>query len=71
MENSSPTLSLNGTDLYKAGRGLLVALAGAGLTYLLETIPLIDFGAYTGIVFSVTTTLVELGRRYLTNYAAQ
>lgn len=67
-ESSSPTGELNSTDYWKAARGLIVVLIGATLTYLLDTIPTIDFGAYSPIVVSITSTLVELGRRYLTNY---
>lgn len=68
MESSSPKFALDTTDLFKAARGLLVVLAGATLTYLLETIPQIDFGGYTPVVVSLTSTMVELGRRYLTSY---
>lgn len=54
--------------MYKAGRGLIVVLAGAFLTYLLDTVPNVDFGEYSPIVVSVTSTLVELARRWMTNY---
>jgi hypothetical protein len=66
--STSPKFSLNKTDLFKAGRGLLVVLAGAALTYLVDVIPQIDFGVYTPVVVSLSATAIELGRRYLTSY---
>ena len=68
--SNSPSGELNSTDWYKAGRGLLVVLAGATLTYLADALPNIDFGAYTPVVISLSSTFIELGRRYLTNYSS-
>jgi len=68
MESDSPKFSLNTTDLWKAARGLLVVLAGAALTYLVDTIPQVDFGIYSPVIVSVSSTLIELARRYLTDY---
>jgi hypothetical protein len=44
MESTSPKYQLNWADMYKAGRGLLVILAGAALTHFGDTIPHVDFG---------------------------
>lgn len=69
--SASPQYALNATDLFKAGRGLLVVLAGAALTYVVDLIPQIDFGVWTPMVVSVSSTLIELARRWLTNYSQQ
>lgn len=67
--STSPKYSLNTTDVLKALRGLLVVLVGAALTYLLEAVGQFDFGQLTPVVVSVASTLVEIGRRWLTDYA--
>jgi hypothetical protein len=68
MESTSPKYQLNWADMYKAVRGLLVILAGAALTHFVDTIPHVDFAIYTLVVVSVSSTLIELARRYLINY---
>lgn len=68
MENNSARFSLNAVDIWKATRGLLVVLAGAGLTYLSEIYLQIDWGNYAPIATAVIGTLIELGRRWLSNY---
>lgn len=67
-QSTSPKYSLNKADLFKALRGLVVVLAGAALTYVADMIPNVDFGMYTPLVVSVSSTLIELGRRFLTDY---
>lgn len=67
--SSSPKFELNKTDVLKAMRGLLVVMVGAGLTHVVEVVTVTDFGEMTPVIVSVVSTLVELGRRWLTNYA--
>lgn len=55
------------TDGAKLLKGLGVALAGAALTYLEETIPGVDFGSYTALVVGVNSVLVNFARKWLTN----
>ena len=52
-------------DLKKIGIGALVATGGALITYLAETIPNVDFGAYTPIVVAISGVLVNAVRKYL------
>jgi hypothetical protein len=62
----SKRFTLNSIDWKKLGLGLLIALGGALATYLQETIPSVDFGAYTGIVVAINSVLVNAIRKYLT-----
>ncbi len=45
--------------------GAGIAMAGAGLTYLTETIPNVDFGTYTPYVTAVFSVLVNVLRKAL------
>ena len=49
----------------KVLRGLGIALAGAALTFLAETIPGIDFGQWTPVAVAVASALVNAGREWL------
>ena len=61
----SKKYSLGGADYQKIGIGLLVAMIGAGLTYLEGTIPNVDFGVWTPIVVSINSVLVNIVRKFL------
>lgn len=52
-------------DYKKIGRGLLIAVGGAVLTYLAEQIPNVDFGTYTPLVVAGFSALINAGREYL------
>lgn len=79
MENTSKRLQLNSTDLRKTGRGLLVTLIGAALTYVGSIYLQIDYTAsisgtevnLTPIAVAVIGAALELGRRWLTDYSAR
>ena len=60
---TSTSLSLNKKDLKSAGKGLLIALAGALLTYM-QTLQF-DFGAYTPLAVAVNSIAVNLIRLWL------
>ncbi len=64
MENSEK-FSLNSKDLKKLLTGLLIALVGAGLTYLTEMIPSVDFGSYTPIVVAGWSVVANAVRKFL------
>jgi len=66
--SDSPQFALNKTDVFKALRGLVVVLAGAALTYVADMIPSVDFGMYSPLVVSISSTLIELARRFVTDY---
>ena len=58
---------LNRTDMHKVFMGLVIALAGAGLTYIEATIPDVDFGKYTTLaMFVVNSGVVNFLRKLLT-----
>lgn len=63
----SSAFTLNGTDWKKIGKGLLVALAGAGLTYLTEWISGADFGTVTPIIVAGFSVIANLLRKWIVN----
>ncbi len=48
------------------GKGALIAVSGAFLTYLLETIPNLDFGLYTPMVVAASAVLINSGLKLIT-----
>lgn len=69
--SNSPKYSLNSNDLGKIGKGAVVVMLGAILTYLSSIIPNIDFGVWTPVVVAGWTVVVDILRRYLTDYTSQ
>lgn len=69
----SQKYQLTWNDLEKVGKGLLIALAGAALTYLTEQIPNIDLGEWTPIVVAFWSVIVNAARKWLseTRYIEQ
>jgi hypothetical protein len=61
----SPKLSLNKADLLSIGRGALIALAAALLTYIADLLPSVDFGDYTAIVVALAGILINAARKFL------
>ena len=61
----SKQFSLNKEDLLKIGKGALIALSGALLTYLLQVLPNVDFGVYTPMVVSVASILINAGLKFI------
>lgn len=62
----SKKFALNKHELLKIGKGLLIAMGGAALTYLTDMIPNIDFGQATPIVVAAWSVVVNIARKYLT-----
>lgn len=62
----SEKFTLSGFDWKKIGIGLLIALGGATLTYVQETIPHLDFGTWTPFVVALNSALVNVLKKYLT-----
>lgn len=71
MQENSPKYKLDKAGLQKIGTGALVALGGAMLTYWQQTYTTIDFGAYTPIVVAVNGIVINIVRKWLTDYTAQ
>ena len=62
----SKKFSLNQADLESIGKGLLIALAGATLTYITEVIGKVSFGPiWTPLVVAFWSVLVNILRKYL------
>jgi hypothetical protein len=61
----SKKYTLNQADFEAIGRGLLIALAGAALTYLIDVFPQVDFGQYQVVAAVVFAVLVNVARKYL------
>lgn len=67
--STSPANTLNKVDLMKSLRLLGVAVAGTVITFLAQWITQTDFGQWTTLVVPVVSFILEMGRRYLTNYS--
>ncbi len=63
--DDSPKMKLNGADMKKVGKGFLIAMGGAGLTYIAQTLPTIDFGVWTPTVAALSAVFVNLAWKYL------
>lgn len=63
---TSPKFTLNVEDAKALGKGLLIALAGAALTYVTEQIPNVDFGQWTPLVVATWSVVVNTARKWIT-----
>lgn len=61
----SKKYQFNKQDLIKIGKGALIALGGAILTYAASIVGNIDFGAATPIVVALAGILINAGRMFL------
>lgn len=50
-------------DYKKVGKGLLIALGGAALTYVAQL--QFDFGVWTPVAVAVASALINAGRVYI------
>ena len=64
MENTR--FKLTKTDLTKVGKGVLVAIVGAALTYLTEWAANTDFGSYTPVIVAGLSILTNIVRKWST-----
>jgi len=62
---NSKKYKLNKKDLKKISKGFLIATAGAGIAYLLNILPSIDFGIYTPTIAVVCATLFNSILKYI------
>jgi hypothetical protein len=61
----SPNWTLIKQDLKKLAIGLGITLLGALATYLEDTIPGLNFGAYTAIVVAINSLFVNIIRKFV------
>ncbi len=70
MTNTSKKYNLNTTDLKKIGVGALMAIIGALLTFLTETLGEIDLGQWTPIIVSGWSVFANLIRKFISDYSS-
>jgi hypothetical protein len=63
--DGSPGFSLNLLELRKVGKGLLIALIGAALTYLSEYMSGADFGMYTPVIVAVWSVVTNFVQKFI------
>jgi hypothetical protein len=63
----SSSLSINKEDLQKLGKGLLIAVVGAALTYGSEWMSGADFGSWTPVVVAGWSVAVNFLRKFIAN----
>jgi len=63
--DGSGSFSINSVDLTKLGKGMLIALAGAALTYGSEWVSGTDFGLWTPIVAAGWAVAANFVRKFI------
>jgi hypothetical protein len=63
----STSFSLATEDWQKVGKGAVIAILGAVLTYGTSLIPTVNFGNYTPLAVALWSVLVNLGWKYVKN----
>lgn len=66
--NSSTKFSLNNVDWKKIAVGAGVAITGALLTYISQTLTTVDFGQYTPIVVAFWSVVANIVRKWMSDY---
>jgi hypothetical protein len=68
MTNKSKKYRLNKEDLIKVGKGALIAIGAAFLTYFAEIIGQIDFGVWTPLAVAGSGIIINAGRKLLAGF---
>lgn len=61
----SAKYSLNKEDALKIGKGAIIAVSGALLTYALQVVGTIDFGTNTVLIVPILTILINAGLKFI------
>lgn len=61
----SKKFKFNKDDLLSIGKGFLIMLGGATVTYLAELVPQIDLGVYTPLFVVFAGLVINTVRKYL------
>lgn len=61
----SKKYKLNKEDASKVGKGALIAVGGALVTFVAEVVTQIDFGEWTPLVVAGASIGINLARKYL------
>jgi len=70
MESNSPRFVLNKVDWVQIGKGLLIAIVGAGLTYLTEWLTSADLGSWTPVVVAGWSVITNIVRKWIAENSA-
>ena len=66
MENST-IYKLNKKDGMKILNGFIIALIGAGLTFLTDLIPNVNWGGYTPVVVAIFSTFANAVKKWISD----
>jgi hypothetical protein len=66
-EQKSPAFKLNKEDLSKIGKGAVIAVLGALLTYGSDIVLNVDWGNKAAIVTAIWSILVNAGWKWIAN----
>jgi translation initiation factor 2B subunit (eIF-2B alpha/beta/delta family) len=64
-EIMSPKFKINKADLISLGKGFLITLAGAAITFIAEYLTKVNFGQYTVVAVPLFALLVNTARKWL------
>ena len=67
INTGSPSYSTNSADWKKIGKGAIIAILGAVLTYGSSIIGHVDFTYYTPLVTAVWSVIVNAGWKFIAN----
>lgn len=62
--------TLNNPELVSIGKGLLITMLGAALTYITQVVTNHNFGQWTPVVMMVWTLVVNAVRKFLADEGA-
>ena len=65
MAEESKKYTLTKENVSKVGKGALIAVGGAFLTFLAQAIGQFDFGEWTPAVVALASILINVGRKWL------
>ena len=65
MQSYVSTIGLTKVDWKSAGKGLLIAMAGAGIVYLANWVKITNFGVYTPIITGLAAVLFNIALKAL------
>lgn len=71
MKETSTRFTIDKVGLKKVGVGFLIALGGVALTYWQDAFLHIDFGQWQMLAVAVNSALVNLAKKFLTDYSNQ
>jgi len=65
------SFSFDQATMVKIGKGILIAVGGALITYLAQFVGNTNFGVYTPVVVSVSAIIINIVKEYIAGTPAQ